>query len=265
MKRDDQIHPFISGNKWRKLTYNLAEAQALRKTRIATFGGAFSNHLVATACACATHGLSSLGIVRGDELNTSSNYVLRLCKEFGMELRFVSREIYSTKAEMYDELNKEYYVLPEGGDNALGVKGCEEILPEKQTFDHVFVAVGTGTTLSGIIKSAPQQTQVHGIAALKDASYLEDTIRSYTSNTNWKLHTDFALGGFGKFDKNLLEFNRQFASETGVLLDPVYTGKMMSAVYQLVQRGVVKSKQSVLCIHTGGMTGVLTEKWLQMG
>lgn len=265
LKRDDLIHPFVSGNKWRKLKYNIESVLQGMYTGVVTFGGAYSNHLIATACACASAGIPCIGLVRGDELNPTSNYVLRLCHEFGMELKFVSRQAYRDKEALAEDFStRGYWVVPEGGANEEGVKGCEEILPEgNENWDHVVVAVGTATTFAGIIRSAEEQTVVHGIAALKGADYLMEMVSSYTDKTNWRLHTNYAQGGFGKFDNDLLAFNKQFASETGVLLDPVYTGKMMWALYNLIKRGEIGVGQKVLCIHTGGMTGVLNADWLK--
>jgi 1-aminocyclopropane-1-carboxylate deaminase len=263
MKRDDLIHPFISGNKWRKLKYNIRQAQTEGKLGILTVGGAYSNHLIATACACAFNGLKSVGIVRGEELNPHSNHVLRLCAEYGMELRFVRRSDYQNKEELYARhAGEDMFTVPEGGDNELGVQGCEEILPHDLEADHIVVAVGTGTTMCGLINANGKQIKVHGIAALKGAEYLFPKIKSRTTNSNWDLHTNYAFGGFGKYNNDQLRFNQSFASETGILLDPVYTGKMMRSLPLMVANKHINPGQRVLCVHTGGLTGVLTSKWL---
>lgn len=262
VKRDDQIHPFISGNKWRKLKYNLTPENVQDKVGVVTFGGAYSNHLVATACAAALRGIPCRGIVRGEELNSRSNFILRLCAEFGMKLEFVTREQYTQKETLYEDWKAQgFFVIPEGGDNRVGAKGCEEIVPQESFFDHVIVAVGTGTTMTGILNSVTQGTRVHGIAALKGAEYLKDRIAENTQHSNWILHTQYAGGGFGKFSEEQLRFNQKFTSETGVLLDPIYTGKMMSALYALVENKSIEKGSRVLAIHTGGLTGVLTDKW----
>ena len=262
LKRDDLIHPFVSGNKWRKLKYNVEEAKRSGKIGILTYGGAYSNHLIATACACAAQGLKSIGIVRGEELNPTSNLVLRMCYEYGMDLRFVPRSQYREAKKGLDQAVG-FFTVPEGGDNELGVEGCEEILSKDESYDHIIVAVGTGTTFTGLINASHHSCQVHGIAAMKQADYLKDYIRSRVQSQNWKLHTDYAFNGFGKYTDELLGFMRLFTTQTGILLDPVYTGKMMWATYDLIRKGLVKEGESVLCVHTGGLTGILTDDWRQ--
>ncbi|MCB9262092.1 MAG: pyridoxal-phosphate dependent enzyme [Flavobacteriales bacterium] len=266
IKRDDLIHPFISGNKWRKLKYNMLFMQQNGFRKLATFGGAFSNHLIATACAGAIFGYKTLGIVRGNELSQQSNHILRLCYEYGMELRFVSRSEYADKEAIANQLVEEgYFVVPEGGDNDLGIQGCEEILPETtMEFNHVFVPVGTATTLIGVVNSSSTHCIVHGIAALSEADYLAQKIKSKTNRNNWILHTRFSRGGFGKFDDELLRSNLAFTRQTGVLLDPVYTGKMIWASNHLIKEKSIKRGEKVLLIHTGGLTGLLSDKWLKM-
>ncbi|MCO4820222.1 MAG: pyridoxal-phosphate dependent enzyme [Bacteroidetes bacterium] len=263
MQRDDQIHPFVSGNKWFKLKHNFRDFEASKATSILTFGGAYSNHLVATAVACAMQQIPCVGIVRGDELKTNSNYILRLCAEFGMTLKFVSREVYTTYKNDTSELEQdETFVIPEGGDNASGILGCQDMVKDYSLFDSVAVPVGTSTTFSGVINGSRGQSHIHGFAALKDASYLSEVVRDNTSFDNWTLQTKFSYGGFGRFDQSQSDFNKQFASETGILLDPVYTGKMMRGIYAMINELQFKRGQKVLCIHTGGLTGLLSQKWL---
>lgn len=265
MKRDDLIHPFISGNKWRKLKYNILSFKKGEKACIITFGGAYSNHLIATAAACAMNGIPSVGIVRGDELNPTSNFVLRLCEEYGMRLEFVSRSHYKEKSELiknYYQLNG--HVIPEGGANDEGRRGCGEILSNYDRFDHVVVPVGTATTMTGLIQGSKGVSHIHGIAALVNALYLEDEVRRHTKLNNWTLHKDYSYGGFGSLSAQQIEFNKTFTTETGILLDPIYTGKMMRALVELVKNGVIQKGQKVLCVHTGGFTGLLSEKWLTL-
>ncbi|MFT5723221.1 MAG: 1-aminocyclopropane-1-carboxylate deaminase [Bacteroidia bacterium] len=263
MKRDDLIHPFVSGNKWRKLKYNLQYYQETKADRLVTFGGAYSNHLIATAAACATSGIPCLGVVRGEELSVHSNYVLRLCHEFGMELKFISRSTYAEKKALYDNYSQQgFYVIPEGGDNTLGRKGCQEIVEQYDTYDHIIVAVGTGTTFSGVIEGSKGLSQIHGICAVSGGGYLVESVKQNVSFDNWKLHTDYSFGGFGKFDGEQLVFNRQFTKASGILVDPIYTGKMLRALKDLMGIGEIKSGESVLTIHSGGLTGLLSEKWL---
>lgn len=263
MKRDDLIHPFISGNKWRKLKYNIEQFKALGKRKISTFGGAYSNHLIATAAACAMEGIESIGIVRGEELSNNSNYVLRICAEFGMDLHFVSRKDYADKPKLYKHYESEgCYIIPEGGANKEGSQGCEEIVDDYNLYDHIVLAVGTGTTISAVIEASKGNSFIHGVSAVGDGAYLSDNITHNTKQKNWKLHTSYAFGGFGKFDSSQIAFNKTFAKETGILLDPIYTGKMMRGLYDLIQIGEIKAGQTVLCVHTGGLTGLLSAQWL---
>lgn len=266
VKRDDLIHPFISGNKWRKLKYNIKHAREGNYEGILTAGGAYSNHLVAVASACSMFGLCSKAIVRGDELNAHSNYVLRLCDEFGMQLEFVSRQTYEQlKAHGHEP---GYYFVPEGGANPEGILGCEEIFGNELIdldVTDVVCAVGTATTLCGIIRSVSPHIRVHGIAALRNAGYLENTIREEVGNRdNWYLHTDYAGKGFGRADEKLYEIMKHFTRATGILLDPVYTAKVVAALPELNHSGLFQGKR-VLMLHSGGLTGLLTEQWLKAG
>lgn len=267
IKRDDLIHPFVSGNKWRKLKYNILEAQNKGFKGILTYGGAYSNHLLATACACASFGLKSIGYVRGEELNFRSNHVLKLCYEYGMELRFIPRDLYKSLSLNSKDIEKDYFTVAEGGHNENGVKGCEEILGgsfKELPIDTVFCAVGTSTTFCGIIRSVPLETRVYGIAAIGDSKYLEDTISQYTGHIkNWSLEGNYARRGFGKYDKHQLDVMRSFTSETGILLDPIYTGKVLCAIQGMFKNQSLEQECVPLMIHTGGMTGILSEKWLK--
>lgn len=263
LKRDDLIHPFISGNKWRKLKYNLAAFKESGCRGIATFGGAYSNHLIATACLCAAAGIKSVAIVRGDELNPQSNFVLRLCYEYGMELRFVSRAEYRNKSQTADQLSNDgFFVIPEGGDNELGVKGCTVIVPNQGIdYNHIVVSVGTGTTFRGILQSVTNSTHVHGIAAVRGAETMEESMRHERGSSNWTLHTQFAGKGFGSIDDNVIQFGRKLCSETGILFDPIYTARMMWVIHELLRNGTIGIGSKILAIHTGGMTGLLSDSW----
>jgi 1-aminocyclopropane-1-carboxylate deaminase len=263
MKRDDLIHPFISGNKWRKLKYNVIAFQNQTKNKLVTFGGAYSNHLVATAAVCAANKIPCVGVVRGEELKGDSNFVLRLCMEYGMKLEFISREHYKQKKNLYAEFEDDYFVIPEGGDNILGQLGCQEIVESYSTYNHIILAVGTGTTFSGIVEGSEGESTIHGIPAMNESHYLSEIIQNQTSYNNWILHSEYSHGGFGKFDAEQLGFNASFTKQTGILLDPVYTGKMMQGLYNLIESGTIKSNESVLAIHTGGLTGMVSDKWIQ--
>jgi 1-aminocyclopropane-1-carboxylate deaminase len=260
VKRDDMIHPFISGNKWRKLKYILSNAESFNKKHLVTFGGAFSNHLLATACAAAKFGLKSTGIVRGEEVQ---NEVLMLCKLFGMMLIFTDRFSYRDKPSLYKTHFKDdpnAYFIDEGGAGELGVKGCAELVDElPENYDHIFCAAGTGTTAAGIIKSIAGRevtSQVHVIPVLKAGSFIETEIEKYTSHT-FELHLNYSFGGYAKTTPELLTFIQNFCKSTGILIEPVYTGKMFFAMYDLIKKDSFCPGSKILAIHTGGLTGIL--------
>ena len=242
IKREDQIHPLVSGNKFRKLKYNLQEATNQQKKTLLTFGGAFSNHIVATAVAGTLHGFRTIGIIRGDELGKdvaktlANNSTLRKASEYGMKFEFISREYYREKTrpqfiETLQEKHGDFYSIPEGGTNELAIKGCEEILTtEDSQFDYICSCVGTGGTISGIINNAKDHQKVLGFPALK-GDFLENEILKYAKKQeNWELIKEYHFGGYGKYTDELIHFINRFKSETDIPLDPIYTGKMMFGV-----------------------------------
>lgn len=263
IKREDLLHPYISGNKFRKLKYNIVQARKEGKTKLVTFGGAFSNHILAAAAAGAEYGFQTVGIIRGEELRDKilENPTLRQAQDFGMEFVFVSREAYKTKTESYflDSLKDmlgDFYLLPEGGTNDLAVKGCEEILTESDAdFDFICSAVGTGGTLSGLINCSKSSQQVLGFPALK-GDFLREDICSFVSKTNWDLQTEYHFGGYGKVTEELVAFINTFYQNYGVPLDPIYTGKMVFGVIDLIDKGWFPSQSKILMIHTGGLQGI---------
>jgi len=263
IKREDLLHPYISGNKFRKLKYNLLEAKALGYDRLLTFGGAYSNHIAATAAAGKEMRFSTIGIIRGEELATkiADNPTLSLAKSDGMELQFVSREVYRHKdSEVFQAFIKKkfgnVYVLPEGGTNALAVKGCEEILDEKDSgFDYLCCAVGTGGTISGIINVSGTSQTVMGFPALK-GSFLSDDIRKFAKKDNWKLIKGYEFGGYGKVTSELVQFLNTFYQQTGIPLDPLYTGKMLYGVMDMIAKNQFPDGAKILAIHTGGLQGI---------
>jgi len=268
VKRDDLIHTTISGNKWRKLKYNLIEARAKGVDKLLTFGGAYSNHIAATAAAAKTYGFQSIGIIRGEELNKSSNKTLIQAAENGMELNFISREKYSQKEQpdFINSLKKEhgsFYLIPEGGSNALAVKGCIEIVEEIDIdFDYIISAVGTGGTLSGIACGLHEQQKAVGISALKGANYLDDEVKqliqaySEKTLTNWEIKHAYHLGGYAKVNDDLMRFIQDFKSDHDIQLDQVYTGKMMKALFDLIKKDYFKRGSTIIALHTGGLQGL---------
>ncbi|MRX67087.1 1-aminocyclopropane-1-carboxylate deaminase [Flavobacterium resistens] len=263
IKREDLIHPFVSGNKFRKLKYNLLQAKAQKKDILLTFGGAFSNHIAAVAFAGKEQGFKTIGIIRGDELfdKIEENPTLKFAQENGMQFEFVSREEYRLKNEDFfiEKLKDkfgDFYLVPEGGTNELAVKGCEEILTnEDSVFDYVCCAVGTGGTISGLINSALPNQKILGFPALK-GDFLNDEIRIFAKKDNWDLISDYHFGGYGKINLELIEFINAFFEETKVPLDPIYTGKMVFGVIDLISKNYFPAHSKILLIHTGGLQGI---------
>ena len=268
IKREDLIHPEISGNKYRKLKYNIIQAKTESKTTLLTFGGAYSNHIAAVAAAGKQHNLKTIGVIRGDELgidleNTlANNATLKFAHTCGMQFKFVSRTDYREKTSkgFVDTLRNEFddfYLIPEGGTNKLAVKGCEEILnSETDKFDYICVAVGTGGTISGLINSAKKNQKVIGFPALK-GDFLTSEVKKYTKvSDNWSLNTDYHFGGYAKTSQELIAFINRFKKETNIALDPIYTGKMMFGIVDLINKEKFKKGAKILAIHTGGIQGI---------
>ena len=263
IKREDLLHPFVSGNKFRKLKYNVLQAKAENQSVLLTFGGAFSNHIAAVAYAGKEQGFETIGVIRGDELRDkiSENPTLSFAQECGMRFEFVTREAYRHKTEtaFIEQLQAQFgsfYLVPEGGTNDLAVKGCEEILTEFDAhFDFVCSAVGTGGTISGLINSALPHQKVLGFPALK-GDFLQNEIHKFVNNKNWELITDYHFGGYGKVTTEFIEWMNWFYAQTGIPLDPIYTGKMVFGVMDLIQRNYFPPKSKILMIHTGGLQGI---------
>lgn len=261
IKRDDMIHPFISGNKWRKLKYNLLAASDQGKRKLLTFGGAWSNHLLATACAGASYGLLTKAFVRGDEVQ---NPVLGMCKLFGMELVFVDRESYRDKQNLFHSLvdKDDYYYIDEGGSGYEATVGCAELITElKHSYDYIFCAAGTGATAAGLAAGLMKQgcaAQLHVIPVLKGGDFiLEEMIKLKAPVEHTVLHTGYHFGGYAKTKPELIHFIKEFVSKTGIMIEPTYTGKAMYALHDLIAHDYFKKDSRILFIHTGGLTGLL--------
>ncbi|WP_293741416.1 1-aminocyclopropane-1-carboxylate deaminase/D-cysteine desulfhydrase [uncultured Pedobacter sp.] len=262
VKRDDLIDPYISGNKWRKLKYILAKAKDENKTHLVTFGGAYSNHLVATAAAASRSGFTSTAFVRGEEVK---NEMLLLCRLFGMKLIFTDRESYRDKHNLFNSnfaADKQAYFVDEGGASIEATIGCAEIIDELTVpYDHIFCAAGTGTTAAGLLSGIRQHqlnTNLHIIPVLKGASFIQGEIAQYTPvSEHLKLHLDYHFGGYAKTTPELISFIKTFAAKSGILLDPVYTAKMFYAIQDLAKQGIIGKDEKVLAIHTGGLMGLL--------
>ena len=260
LKREDQLHPFISGNKFRKLKYNLIKAKQEGYKTLLTFGGAFSNHLTATAAAGKILGFNTIGVVRGEE-DRKFNLSLQFCQHQGMTLHRISREDYRLKnlPEFITHLKIKFgrfYLLPEGGTNSLAIKGCKEILTDDDTpFDLIACSVGTGGTLAGLIESALPHQKVLGFSALKNQK-IEEKIKKWTIKQNWTINRDYTFGGYAKVSPELIYFINRFNKNFKTPLDPVYTGKLLFGIFDLIKNKKWVGGKKILVIHTGGIQGI---------
>lgn len=261
IKRDDMIHPFISGNKWRKLKLHIEKLKSLKINTVVTFGGAWSNHLLATAAAGAQFQIKTHAFVRGEEI---SNPVLALCKLFGMTLHFVDRSSYKDKLALFNAnfSGTKALFIDEGGRSDEGVEGCESIIEElTDTYTDIFVAAGTGTTAAGILQAINKKalsTTLHCVPVLKAGDYIKNDIGKWGIDTeHLKLHSEYHFGGYAKTKPELLQFVKDFVSTTGIMIEPTYTGKMMYALFDQIRTGKIQAGGKILAIHTGGLTGFL--------
>jgi len=266
VKREDQIHPWVSGNKFRKLKYNIQQAKIENKETILTYGGAFSNHIVATASAAKLTGLKSVGVIRGDEIekkmlkNPEHNPTLAYAEQQGMKLHYVSRKAYTLK-DTDAEISKlkhlfgSFYRIPEGGSNNLAVKGCEEILVHTdKKYDAIACCVGTGGTLAGLINSSSPHQQIYGFSALNNHKH--DEIKTWTNQDNWQIIPENTFGGYAKTNDDLIVFINSFYRCTKIKLDPIYTGKMFCRLFDLIAQDDFSQQTKILAIHTGGLQGL---------
>jgi 1-aminocyclopropane-1-carboxylate deaminase/D-cysteine desulfhydrase-like pyridoxal-dependent ACC family enzyme len=271
VKREDLIDPYLSGNKWRKLRYVLADAARQNAGALLTFGGAYSNHLMATAAAAARMGVGSIGVVRGEE-TSPLNPTLQYCQRQGMRLRYLSREAYRHKRlpEIWEPLLAQYaslrpYLIPEGGTAELALPGCAEMIDDLAGLDYdgVAVACGTGGTLAGLVAGLGGQKHVWGFPVLKGGEFLGEDIAELLRRGmgsvpgNWSLHGDYHFGGYAKQKPELLQFMRQFGQMNGIALERIYTGKMFYGLYDLASKGFFAPGTHIVAIHTGGMQGGL--------
>lgn len=263
IKREDLIHPLISGNKFRKLKYNLIQAKLENQSTLLTFGGAFSNHILAVAAAGYENNFKTIGVIRGEELidKIAENPTLKKAHDLGMTFKFVSRTAYRNKNEnsfildLENEFGK-FYLLPEGGTNGLAIKGCEEILTiEDDVFSHICCSIGTGGTISGIINASKNSQQIVGFPSLK-GDFISNEISNFVNKSNWALASEYHFGGYGKISDELIRFINEFYLSYGVLLDPIYTGKMMFGIFDLIKNNYFPQGSKILAIHTGGIQGI---------
>ncbi len=263
--RTDLNHKYISGNKWYKLKYNLQAARNQGKKIILTFGGAFSNHIAATAAAGEVYGFKTIGIIRGEKYGRL-NPTLQFATRNGMQLEYVSRELYQQKEQLQRYVDEHFhspdiYVIPEGGSNELGIAGCKEITTEIHIpFDHICCACGTGTTLCGILLSLKNTQKALGFQILKSENYIRKEIKNQLAKfgetkANWNINETYHFGGYAKTKPELLSFMAEFETQHKIPLDFIYTGKMMYAIYDLIQQDFFKKGETIIAVHTGGLQG----------
>ena len=268
IKRDDQIHHIISGNKWRKLQYNIQHAKAIGAKGVITFGGSFSNHIHACAFACQQQELPVIGIIRGEEQN-QFNYTLSWAKHWGMQLFFVDRKTYKQRNEhgYLHQLQQQYpdhFIVPEGGSNTLALTGVAEVIHELNQqceFDTLITPVGSGGTLAGLISGDNAQHNLLGIAVLKQQDYLENAVLALLPNSrkddkNWQIMNQYHGGGYAKFNPQDAEKVRLFSHAVGIDFEPVYSGKMVLALLDLVESGYFPEHHRIVLLHTGGLQGL---------
>jgi len=263
IKREDLIHPTVSGNKIRKLNYVFKEIKEKNFSLVLTFGGAFSNHLAATAAAGKILDVKTIGIIRGEEWQTKINQsqTLTFCKNQGMELYCILREEYRFKelGTIVREIltkNPKTRIIPEGGTEPLAIKGCEKILQKEDIyFDVVCSSVGTGGTLSGLINSVASHQKVIGFNALKNPK-IDSIVSNFTKQKNWLINPDYTFGGYAKVTDTLIAFMNQFYQQYEIPLDPIYTGKMLFGIFDLLKQKKWIWGKKILVIHTGGIQGV---------
>ena len=256
--RLDSMHPLISGNKWFKLRFYLEEAQQTNQKHILTFGGAYSNHIIATAAACKLYGFACTGIIRGEEPAIHSP-TLQQAASLGMQLIFVSRDDYAEK-RIPDRLqSNQYYIIPEGGYGECGARGAATILDhcDRSAYTHILCAAGTGTMIAGLINGVSPHQQVTGISVLKNNHDLEIAVSTLVNATEKKyslLH-DYHFGGYAKYKPALIDFMNKWYSATGIPSDFVYTGKLFFAFNDLALNNFFPAGSRILVIHSGGLQG----------
>ncbi|AYQ36256.1 1-aminocyclopropane-1-carboxylate deaminase/D-cysteine desulfhydrase [Runella sp. SP2] len=261
IKRDDLIHAYISGNKWRKLKYNLIEAEKNGFQTLLTFGGAFSNHIAAVAAAGKALDFDTIGIIRGEELSPDSNPTLQFAAKCGMKLHFVNRTLYRDKEQLTQRYGRDAFVIPEGGSNQLAVKGVAEMVEEVKNqldgkIDYFCTALGTGGTAAGIVSAFEEEVLVFPSLKIssEEAGQLILT-HILQPKGHLKVIDKYHFGGYGKMNDTLLDFIRDFETQTGIPLEQVYTAKMMYGLVELAKEGFFKSGDQIVVLHTGGLQG----------
>jgi len=277
VKRDDLIHPQFGGNKWRKLKYNLIQAKNNNVDTLLTFGGAWSNHIYATAAAGKHFSFKTIGLIRGEK-HQPLNPTLSFARECGMQLHYLDRKQYRQKndASFKNQLLDRYgevYLLPEGGSNRLALKGCEEIVHEtmtqlQQPFDVICCASGTGATLAGLVSAMATDKNAHtkmaiGFSALKGGEFLSSEVSNLLgyntednlASTNWRIESNYHFGGYAKINDDLVHFMKAFQAQYNITLDAVYTAKMFYGLFELIKANTFKPDSIIVAVHSGGLQG----------
>lgn len=277
IKREDLNDPELSGNKLHKLKYNLFDAREKGYKKLLTFGGAYSNHIYALAAAGKRFGFETIGVIRGEE-HLPLNPTLSFAKSCGMKITYMGRSVYRNKTsmEVQDKLftdHNDFYLIPEGGTNELAVKGCSEIINSIEIdYDLICTACGTGGTLAGLVAGLSGNKSVLGFAILKGAAFLTDDVRKLLTDSgfshlyNWTINPDYHFGGYAKITADLIRFINNFEMNSGITLDPIYTGKMLFGIYDLIYRKLIKEGTTIVALHTGGLQGLdgLKQKLLSL-
>jgi 1-aminocyclopropane-1-carboxylate deaminase/D-cysteine desulfhydrase-like pyridoxal-dependent ACC family enzyme len=267
LKRDDLLHPTVQGNKWRKLKYNLLHTQELGNDTLLTFGGPYSNHIYATAAAAKLFGFKSIGIIRGEEPKDKS-YTLKFAASQGMQLLYVDRTTYRSKDDdnYLQQLQQQYpdaYIVPEGGTNQYALRGVAELVREiEEPFDYLCSACGTGGTLAGMVAGLRGEKQLIGFSSLKGGDALtgeiDKLVQEYAGQSyhNYTVNFDYHFGGYAKVRPELLDFIKAFKAQHGIQLEPVYTGKLLFGIYDLIKQGYFSKGSAIVAVHTGGLQGL---------
>lgn len=262
VKRDDLIHKEISGNKWRKLYLNLLEAKKENKQTVLTFGGAFSNHIYATAAACDMLGLRSIGIIRG-EYADPNNFTLDFARSKGMQIIPTRKDIYGSEKIDWQQKYPEAYIIPEGGNNEKGREGMRMLADEiNQEFGQatctIVLPIGTGCTMAGLINYLDDTFSVLGINVLRNLG-VQDEIKKLTqdSKLNYTISNDYHFGGYAKTKPKQIDFANEFSKANHIILDPIYTSKMMYAIFDLIKKNTFPKGRKIVAIHTGGLQGII--------
>jgi len=262
VKEDYLTHPYISGNKWRKLKYNLAEAKRQKAKTLLTFGGAYSNHIYAVAAAGKAFGFETIGIIRGEE-HLPLNHTLSFARMCAMDIHYLDRSSYRKKddedylSSLYERFG-DIYIVPEGGTNSFALQGCQEMVEEiALDFDYLCMPCGTAGTLAGAIIGLKQGQQALGFSALKGKDFLEMEVEKLIGNNydNWSIHWGYHFGGYAKTKKELLDFMDAFETDFSICLEPIYTAKMFFGIFDLIEKDYFKKGTSIVAVHTGGLQG----------